>query len=504
MAEEEPKTEEAREKRDLRDKAVRAAGWTIAAGLAARVLGIVGSLGITYFLDPAAIGDVQIAVILCFTANQFTIFGYGQYIVAKPDEGSGTVWHVTVLHLAMGVLAFLVLNALRSPLEGFFHAPTLGRYLPWMTVAVMFERLYFVPERVLARDMNFRGIAIARSLSELTYTAVSVSLAVMGFGGMSILIGNIARGIVRLGLFMKYTPREAWLAPVPLQKATYKRILRFGLPLGVSQALSFANTRFDNLLMKRLFGSDVMGRYTLAYNLADVPAEQIGEQIADVLLPSFARMNAEDRKRAIVRVTGIIGLVIFPVAVGIGAVALTAERLMRPEWRGIGAMLMVLSVMSVTRPLCSKAHSYLQATDRTIRITQLEGFKLAAVIFCILAFSPLGPLWSCFGVGIAFLLELSAAWFVMARGDQIPFTAFFLQLLPPLMACVPMVAAVEATRRALLTIPVPASLAVQIVVGGVAYAVGALVLARTPTREFLELTRGAIARRRGGKEEAAK
>jgi lipopolysaccharide exporter len=489
-------------KRDLRDKAVRAAGWTIVAGLLARVLGVLGSLGITYFLDPAAIGDVQLAVILAFTANQFTLLGYGQYLVAKPNEGADTVFHVTVLHISLGIVAFAITLVLGIPLSSFFHAPLLMKYLPWMLAAAMLERLYFVPERVLVRELDFPRVAVARSLSELTYSISSVGFAFAGFGGMAILLGNVARGLVRLAITWHFVPRKAWLTPTPLRKDVYKRILKFGLPLGASQALAFANTRFDNLLMKRLFGSDVMGRYTLAYNLADVPAEQIGEQIAEVLLPSFARMTPADRKTAIVRVTGIIALVIFPIAVGFGAVALTAERLMRPEWHGIGAMLMVLCVMSITRPLISKAHSYLQATDRTIRITQLEAFKLVAVIGCIYGFSRFGPLWSCFGVGVAFLMELSLSWFIMSRGDGIPFTAFFAKLVPPLMACVPMVVAVELTRRVMLDLPVLLSLLVQVLVGAIAYGVGALVLARSHANEFLTLTRSALERRRDKKKDA--
>ncbi len=491
------------DKRDLRDKAVRAAGWTIAAGLLARVLGVIGSLGITYFLDPAAIGDVQLAVILAFTANQFTLLGYGQYLVAKPDEGKETVYHVTVLHIGLGIVAFAATLLLGFPLAVFFKAPTLMKYLPWMLGAAMLERLYFVPERVLIRELDFPRVAIARSMSELTYSFSSVALAFAGFGGMAILLGNVARGIVRLIITWRFVPREAWLTPTKLRMDVYRRILKFGLPLGASQALAFANTRFDNLLMKRLFGSDVMGRYTLAYNLADVPAEQIGEQIAEVLLPSFARMTPEDRKRAIVRVTGLIALVIFPVAVGFGAVALTAERLMRPEWRGIGNMLMVLCVMSITRPLISKAHSYLQATDRTPLITLLEAFKLVAVIGCIFAFSRFGPLGSCFGVGLAFLMELSLSWFIMSRGDGIPFTKFFAQLFPPLLACVPMVVCVELTRRAMLDLPVIVSLLVQIVVGALSFGAGAFILARSHTKEFLDLTRSALERRRGKKTEPA-
>ena len=48
----------------------------------------------------------------------------------------------------------------------------------------------------------------------------------------------------------------------------------FSVPLAVGNFLSFANSRFDNLMFAGLFGPGVMGRYQLAYNLADVPAEQ--------------------------------------------------------------------------------------------------------------------------------------------------------------------------------------------------------------------------------------
>lgn len=487
-------------KRDLQDTAVRAAGWTIAAGLLARALGVLGSLCLTYFLDPDAIGDVHVAAILCSTANQFTLLGYGQYLVAKPDAGSDVVYHVAVLHLALGVLAFAGILALCGPLSHWLHAPTLTRYLPWMVGAFLLERLYFVPERVLIRELAFPKVAVARSTAELTYTVSSVAFAVAGLGRMSIIFGNIARSAVRLFMMWRYVPRAAWLTRAPLQMAVYRRVLRFGLPLGASQALAFANTRFDNLLMKRLFGSAVMGRYTLAYNLADVPAGQIGEQIAEVLLPSLARMTPEDRRRAIVRVTGLVALIVFPMASGFGAVALTAERLMRDKWIGVGSMLMVLSVMSVTRPLCSKAHSYLQATDRTVRITQLEGFKLVAVLGCMYALSRFGPLGSCFGMGAAFLLELSLSWVIMSRADGIPISAFIGRVVPPLLACAPMIAAVEVTRRALLALPsekpyVLLALVVQVLVGVVVYAAGAFTLARRQTRELLSLVRGARRRR---------
>jgi PST family polysaccharide transporter len=80
--------------------------------------------------------------------------------------------------------------------------------------------------------------------------------------------------------------------------------------------------------------------YNLAYNLADVPAIQVGEQIGDVLLPSFARMDPAHRPDALVRSMTLLALVVFPLAVGLGAVAPTlVATIFNARWRPIAPML---------------------------------------------------------------------------------------------------------------------------------------------------------------------
>ena len=129
-------------------------------------------------------------------------------------------------------------------------------------------------------------------------------------------------------------------------------ILSFGLPMGAALWLTFAARSADNLVVSAMFGASVVAVYNLAYNLADIPASQVGEQVGDVLVPSFVHLAADRQKAGVVRATGLLSLIVFPLAVGLGVVGPSlATTLLPATWVSLGPMLTVLSILSVVRPM---------------------------------------------------------------------------------------------------------------------------------------------------------
>src|SRR6185503_9524647 len=114
-----------------------------------------------------------------------------------------------------------------------------------------------------------------------------------------------------------------WLEPARLTFRQTRELFAFGVPMALGALCAFASRRWDNLMVSRFFGPGPAGMYNLAYNLADVPAIQVGEQVGDVLLPSFARLDPERRPAALLRSLSLLALVVFPLAVGLGVVAPT-------------------------------------------------------------------------------------------------------------------------------------------------------------------------------------
>lgn len=478
---------------------VRGASWTIAAGLVARVLGLLGSVAITHFLDPQAFGEVGAAVVLVLLANQISTFGVGQFVLAKRSEGPQSVFHANVLHLATGVVALGVVIALASPLATLFNAPRAASFIPGMALAVAFERIGYIPERLVIRELRFRRIAGTRAVSDLANTAFSLGLAALGFGGWAIVIGNIARSAVKAVVYIASVERAEWLRPYPFTKAVYRSILRFGLPAWFGAVSEFAAARADNLIVSYLFGPRVMAQYQVAYNLADVPADQIGEQVAEVLLPSFAKMTFEERKRAVVSSTGLLAFVVFPVAIGFGAVAESLIALvLKPVWAPVAPMLALLCVLSVLRPLTWQLGAYLLANDRP-RVAMICSFaKLVVIIATMLTLGRLGPMFACLSVGCGYAVALLIAQYSIWRADGVPMTALIGRCMPALLACVPMVLAVLGVRHILgrAGIGPQVGLPLEILAGALAFVAGAFTLARGVTREFITIVSEARARKR--------
>jgi lipopolysaccharide exporter len=457
--------------------------------MAARVLGLVGTLIVTRFVTPADYGEVTVAAVLAMTANQISTAGLGQYLVSRPDAGRPAAFHATTFHGFLGAIALAVLLAAGTHLDLALDVPGMSRFLPGLAISVLLDRVAFVPERVLVRDLRFGVVGAGRTAGELAYSGVCVWLAATGWGAASIVVGNLARSLVRIVIFVASVDRRDWLEPCRLSIQKTREMLTFGLPIAFGALCAFASRRWDNLLVSRFFGASPAGMYNLAYNLADVPAIYVGEQVGDVLLPSFARMDAERRPAALVRSVALLALVIFPLAIGLGALAPTlVESLFRPSWRPIGPMLVLLSALSVTRPIGWTIASYLQARQLPGVILALEAAKLVVLTLTVGTLGSRSPLWACVAVGISFGAHALASLWIVRRTDGVHLRPLFSELGRLLFACVPMVGAVLGVRYFLISmggVPPVLRLVLETLVGALVYPPTAWLVARSTARDLL-------------------
>ena len=164
-------------------------------------------------------------------------------------------------------------------------------------------------------------------------------------------IGNIVQSTITTALIFRATG-VGWFRPTPWRWQRVREIVRFGGPLGLAQLFDFGTRYWDNLAFGKFFGQTQVGLYNMAYNLADIPAVQVGEQISSVLLPAMASLEVADRKAALIRSTALMSLVVFPLAVGLGVIAPTLiAAMLNEKWQGVAPLLVVLSVLSVVRPM---------------------------------------------------------------------------------------------------------------------------------------------------------
>lgn len=464
--------------------------------MGSRAIGLVGTLIVTRFITPADYGEVSVAAVLVMTANQLSTIGFGQYLIAKPNAPRSLAFHVTSFHVLLGVLTLGLLLAGGGALGPALDAPRMARFLPGLVLSGLLDRVAYVPERILVRDLRFGPLSMARTVGDLAHSAVSVTLAALGWGGTAIVMGNVVRSGARMFAFVASVERRDWLEPCRLSLRQTRELVAFGVPMALGALCAFAARRWDNLLVSRLFGPGPTGMYNLAYNLADVPAIQVGEQIGDVLLPSFARLEVARRPAALLRSMALLSLVVFPLAVGLGAVAPTLVAVIfDARWRPLAPMLVLLSALSVARPIGWTVASYLQARELPRLIFWLEAFKLVLLVGGILTFGRRSPLWTCVAVGVSFAVHALASLWVVRQIDHVSLRRSLGSVVPALGACLVLVAAVLLVRSGLLAwgnVRPALALAFEVLGGALGYVLAALVLARDASRDLIAKLRDAL------------
>jgi PST family polysaccharide transporter len=481
-------------------QAAHGVAWNMLLGVSSRVLQLVGTLILTRFIAPEAYGAVLGASIAVTSGAVLTSFAFGQYLIAKrapPEVASQAM----VVHIGVGLVAMAVVYALRDAIGDLIDAPELGQYVLGYAIAHMLDRSRYVPERLLMRALRFRTIAAINGSGEIVFTACALATARM-WGPDAILFGVLVRSVWTCALFFRAAPRAEWMVRARLRAADVRDLFAYGLPIMISSISDRAASRWDNFIMSRLFDPGVMGRYNLSYSLAEMPVNNIAEQIGEVLMPSFSKMEDEARRRAMVRAAALMSLVVSPLGVGLGAVATTlVATFFDARWGStMGPMLAILSTITVFRPMSWSAIAYLQAVQQT-RLIMYSSFLRAITVLALVAGCGYagGPNWACVGAGIGYASNTVLTILAAGRVAHFSAGAYLIGVARPLLACAPMFVGVLGLARALSAagVPLPISLAAQVAAGAVVYVLFAFVFARRDVGELVRLGREAIRRRRG-------
>lgn len=480
----------------LARKAVRGAVWTIALSVGSRVVGVFATIAIAYFIAPEVDGAVKAAWFVAFTASTATRFGFDQYLIVKHDQGDDVAFHCTFYTVLLGIIALGIVLVSGDVFAELLNAPGLGEYIPLAVIGVGLRRIATLPHRVLVRDFRFRIAAMAEAVSEIAYVASALGLAYLGFGGHSIVIGNVIQAVVLLSIVSMAAGWRSWLLPCRLTWARTRDMFRFGTPLNFHTLLATISTTWDSLMVSARFGVREMGLYDKAYNLASIPATHVGEHIGGVLLPSMAKIEPERRMDVLVRSSAILAMLLFPMGVGLGAVAEPLVAVLLPaDWQGVAPFLLVLASMSVFRPMSWVADVYLKVTDRT-RLLFFSQLVQVVFLFVFIYLAP-GPVWAGVGVGLAFGIESLFMIIALAVLDGVSPMRFVPGFAGPLVACVLMAASVLGARYGLIGLGVDSELAlllVEIAIGAAVYAPAAWLCAPGITRDVLGLLRKAFGR----------
>ena len=467
--------------------------WTAGMKWGTQILSWASTLIVARLLSPTDYGLFGMAMVVQGFLAPIYDLGIGAAIIQRRDLTDDEIARLGGLTLLLGAAFAALTIALAAPIAAFYREPTVEWILVALALGSAVSSLQILPRTLLARQLEFRTIAMIDGVGALTQTVVTVALALAGVNYRALVYGAIANAVVATAVATAASShRYAW----PRRSANVHGAVTYGWHVALSRIGWYIYTNADFAIVGGVLGKAALGVYTFGWTIATIPVDRVASLVARVIPSVFATIqdNVQAMRRYFLGITEGLAFVVLPLAFGL---AITADDFVRvvlgPAWEGAIGPLRLLAFYGGFRSLAAVLSPVLVATGharRNFHYTLLATLVLPPLFY-------IGTRWGPTGVAAAWIIGLPVASIpAYAHTLRILDTsvgAYLRALWPPLSASLAMAAAVAAVRVAAASWPPAPRFAVEVAVGAAIYAAVVLGLYRPRIEAF----RGLLAAARG-------
>ena len=307
--------DESHGRRGLLARSLSSVLWlaTSAAGQAIVQLGVVALL--SRRIGPEGFGQISLALLASGFARLFVGLGSAQALVQisrlRPDHESTARW----ICGGTGLLASAALWFAAPGLAGWMGDGQAANLIRAVTPALLVYSFTATSRASLERALQFGVIATATAVGYLVgYVGLGLTLAYAGYGVWALASAVVAtQATTSLILWRGVLPSAVRARP---SVAAARELLGFGAGMTLTRFLNYVATRGDYLVVGKLLGVGALGLYQRAYRLIEIPSVKIAGVVQEVAFPALASIKSDRDafSRAYLRITGLIGLVYWPLA----------------------------------------------------------------------------------------------------------------------------------------------------------------------------------------------
>ncbi|MBW4668153.1 MAG: lipopolysaccharide biosynthesis protein [Cyanomargarita calcarea GSE-NOS-MK-12-04C] len=285
--------------------------WLTASFALAKISQLIAQIFLAHLLSPKDFGIWGMVLVVTTLSALFKDAAIAGVLVHRGLDDKKLVDAVYSLGINISIVMFAVQAVLGFPLAQFFHEPLV--FPLTLTAAIVFLIGAGAGSHgaVLQRQMKFRELAIADTVSGFARLGGALVCANAGGGVWSFAIAEIAMTLVDALLKRKFSRYRFTYHFIPDQSAIREVQAYISSLVGINLAV-YANTNGDNLIIGRLLGSQSLGYYNLAYQLAMLPAFALS-QINRISFSVLSQRDNEGQKIYLCQMLQLYALLYAPI-----------------------------------------------------------------------------------------------------------------------------------------------------------------------------------------------
>jgi O-antigen/teichoic acid export membrane protein len=300
--------------KDLKQKTIRG-GLAKMCAQAANLLVRVGSLMVlARLLDPRDFGLVGMVTAVTGVLSLFRDFGLSTATIQRSeisDEQFSTLFWVNI---AIGTVLALVSMALAPAIAAFYHEPR----LVWVTIVsasgFILNAAGVQHTALLQRSMRFTVLSAVDVISLVLSTGAGIVMAMRGYGYWALVAMTLLGPLVTaLGVWIA----TAWMPGLPRKVVGLGSMVRFGGTVTLNGLVVYVAYNLEKVLLGRYWGAETVGIYGRAYQLINIPTDNVNSAVGGVAFPALSRLqnDAERLKNYFLKFYSFVLAITIPTAI---------------------------------------------------------------------------------------------------------------------------------------------------------------------------------------------
>jgi len=424
------------------DQLVRGSFVLVVGRLAIKLVQFARTIVLARLLFPEDIGLFGLAALSLGFMDLFLQPGFNAALIHEKGDVHkylNTAWSGQIIrNTSMGVLVFFA-----APFLGdFFGHPeivSLTRVLALSLVIVGFENVGIV---LFQKELRFNRKFFLDISIVLIEVAVVITAGFIFRNAWALVIGGLANRIAAVVLSYAFHPYRPKFAP-KLDQLRY--LFRYGKWISLAAVVSYLVNQGDNFSVGKLLGPESLGYYQAAFALALLPVAEFGRTLGNALFPMFAKIAADRREDAFLRVAQLIFAFTVPASLGIFALAQDIVPLLYgPRWVPMVPIVSVLAFYALVRSFDAVGVPFFNGIGKPKISTSalfVQCVTMAVLLIPLVSkFSTVGAAWAMLASGGASALLYIT---VLLRDKLLRPGELFMLVTPPLIAGLGMVFAIR-------------------------------------------------------------
>ena len=383
-------------------------------------------------LGPKEFGLVGMVTAFTGVLNLFRDFGLSSAAVQRTSVTEEQISTLFWINMLAGALLGLLAVAMAPVIAAFYHEPRLFSVSVVLAAGFLFNAAGVQHSALLQRQMRFTALAVIGVVSLIVGTAIAIGGAKAGYGYWALVAMTVTSPLVcTIGCWLA----TGWVPGMPQRRAGVRSMMRFGGTLTLNGLVAYVAYNAEKVMIGRFWGADAIGIYGRAYQLVNIPTDNLNSAVGEVAFSALSRLQDDPSRMKSYFLKGYSLVMAMTLPMTIACVVFADDVvfvLLGPKWKDAVAIFRLLAptilIFALINPLGWLLFS-LGLVRRSLKIALVVAPTIIAAYVLGLPYGPKGVAFAYSAVMALWVIPF-IAWCV--RGTVVSFRDIVLAVTPPL------------------------------------------------------------------------